>query len=396
MPSDSPPATFDVAVIGGGINGAGIAQCAAACGYSTLLIEKGELGGATSSSSSKLIHGGLRYLQSGHIGMVYESLRERRILRRLAPDLVRPNTFYIPLYNDSSFKPWYIATGLFMYSALTGFSRNNRFRYLPEDEWHSLPLLKQENLKAVLAYQDAQTDDQVLTQRIARSAQTMGAEIRTNTQLLGATRTDEGYSLSYAGTTSSEPQQQSASCRVLINAAGPWVNLVADQVSPPPPKTAINLVQGSHLIMSPQLSEQCFYLESPTDKRAVFVLPWKGKTLLGTTETVHKGDPGDAALLDTERAYLVDVLGHYFPDYQPSIEGSTAGLRVLPQSGDDVHSTSREVILTTDDKSRPSYIAVYGGKLTTYRSTAEKVMKLAAEGLGGSPDVKRTRELRLG
>ena len=387
---------YDILVVGGGINGAGIAQCAAACGYKTLLIEKDTWGSGTSSKSSKLIHGGLRYLQSGQLKMVYESLQERKRLMQLAPQLVQQSNFYIPIYTSSRLKAWYICIGLFLYYLLSGFSASNRFRRLKRSEWQIFRNLKQDGLKAVLHYHDCQTDDLALTAAVAKSAQQLGAACLENTQLHSARKIDSSYSVELESFASQTPENISVNCKVLINAAGPWINEVAKNVDPQPPQVFIDLVQGSHLVLEPQLSENCFYLESPSDGRAVFVLPWHGKTLLGTTETKHLDLPDAAKLTETETNYLLEVLKHYFPNYQYEPIEHMTGLRVLPHKPGSVHTRSREVVLLEDNDNQPGYIAVYGGKLTTYRSTAEKVIRIAEKTLGkGTNEPAITREISL-
>ena len=386
---------YDILVVGGGINGAGVAQCAAACGYKTLLLEQKQWGSGTSSKSSKLVHGGLRYLQSGQLKMVYESLRERKLLMKLAPQLVTQNSFFIPIYSQSRLKAWYICIGLFLYYLLSGFASTNQFRRLPKSQWCTLPFLKQQGLKAVLEYHDCQTDDRALTHAVADSAANLGAGCLENTKLISAKKQQQGYLATLEIQTESGTEIMEVHCKVLINAAGPWINSVADTMSPAPQKVEIDLVQGSHLVLTPQLSEQCFYLESPSDGRAVFVLPWQGKTLLGTTETGHHDEPEKSALTQTEQEYLLGILAHYFPDYRGELVSHMAGLRVLPHKPGAVHTRSREVVLLTDS-AKPEYIAVYGGKLTTYRSTAEKVIHLAAQMLGkGEYPPERTRNIHL-
>ena len=387
---------YDILVVGGGINGAGIAQCSAACGYKTLLIDKGTWGSGTSSKSSKLIHGGLRYLQSGQLKMVYESLRERKRLMQLAPHLIRENSFYIPIYSTSRLKVWYILIGLFLYYVLSGFSASNRFRRVNKNEWQNFPNLKHEGLKAILQYHDAQTDDQALTSAVAKSAQKLGANCLENTRLISARKIEKGYAVELQSFASQTTEIISVTCKVLINAAGPWINEVANNIYPEPPKVFIDLVQGSHLVLEPQLSDKCFYLESPRDGRAVFVLPWHGKTLLGTTETKHDDPPDAAKLTETETNYLLEILKHYFPNYQYEPVEHMTGLRVLPHKAGSVHTRSREVVLLEDKENLPEYIAVYGGKLTTYRSTAEKVIKIAEKTLGkGTNEPAITRAITL-
>ncbi|MGL4746222.1 MAG: FAD-dependent oxidoreductase, partial [Shewanella sp.] len=188
--------SYDIAIIGGGISGVGIAQYAAAAGYSTLLIEKGEIGGQTSANSSKLIHGGLRYLESGQINLVRKSLLERRNLLDLAPSLVKPVPFYIPVYQDSQRNPLTIRAGLSLYALLSEFDPLGRFVSIPAVHWHRFKGLKLSGLKAVFQYWDAQTDDKLLTQAVARSAQALGAHIYVEAEFLQLNHLKEHIELS--------------------------------------------------------------------------------------------------------------------------------------------------------------------------------------------------------
>ena len=182
---------YDAVIIGGGIQGVGCAQALAANGYSVLLLEKSSLGAGTSSRSSKLIHGGLRYLETGQFSLVRKSLHERMLLAQLAPDLVKHHHFYIPVYRNWRLKPWKLTIGLLLYALLGNFSRSARFNRLPKDRWQLLDGLRQDKLIAVFRYSDAQTDDLRLTQAVAESAQSLGAMILEQHQLLNVSRTQD-------------------------------------------------------------------------------------------------------------------------------------------------------------------------------------------------------------
>ncbi|MCD6526817.1 MAG: FAD-dependent oxidoreductase [Desulfuromonas sp.] len=381
---------WDVAVVGGGILGAGVAQAAAAAGYSVALFEKSHLAAGTSSRSSKLIHGGLRYLQSAQWSLVRESLHERELLLRLAPDLVRSNWFYIPIYKGGHYPPWQMRTGLSLYALLTGFHVNARFESIPRRQWSELDGLTTDQLRHVFRYHDAQTDDALLTAAVAWSAQQLGAELYCSTELVKAEKTAEGYHLQLRG-----DQESEGSCRFLVNAAGPWINLVRDQVDPLPPKLAVDLVQGSHLVLDKPVSEHCFYLETLHDNRAVFVLPWQGGALLGTTEVPFNGPPEQVQPSELEEQYLMEIFRHYFPDYQGQVIDRFAGLRVLPKASGRLFLRSREMSLVADDDLSPHYLAIYGGKLTGYRASGEKVVKFIANQLGARTAQAQTDELPL-
>ena len=183
---------FDVIIVGGGIHGAGVLQAVAAAGHSALLIEKQALASGTSSRSSKLIHGGLRYLESGQFALVRESLRERAVHLRIAPDLVELKPFFIPVYSDTRRRPWQLKLGLWLYALLGGFDSSTRFGTVPKSEWPQLDGLDTRNLDAVIRYYDAQTDDALLTRAVVDSARTLGGELAMPATFVAATLTDDG------------------------------------------------------------------------------------------------------------------------------------------------------------------------------------------------------------
>jgi glycerol-3-phosphate dehydrogenase len=361
------PQTYDLCVIGGGIQGAGVAQAAALSGLSVALIEKSDWGAGTSSKSSKLIHGGLRYLQTLQIGLVYESLRERRILLEIAEDIVKPNWFYLPVYKTDRFKAWQVRLGLILYRLLAGRNNLAGFKQLPPEEWHQLEGLNISGLDCVFMYQDAQTDDQVLTRRVVASAEQHGATLLCPAKFLTAEENDNGYLVSFA----IGDEISSLKCRTLVNAGGPWVNRIAETIEPRPPTIDVDLIKGTHLEFTQQLSEKCFYIEAKQDHRAIFVLPFKGGTLLGTTEQVFEGNPDGVAPSEEETRYLLEVIHSHFPHFNHQPSESWAGLRVLPASGKNPFKRSREVQFAETN----NYLAIYGGKLTGYRATAERALK---------------------
>lgn len=380
---------YDLVVIGAGIQGAGVAQAAAAAGYSVLVIEQTAPAAGTSSKSSKLIHGGLRYLESAQFGLVRESLRERALLLRLAPELVKLRPLHIPLYEHSTRSPFTIRAGLSLYAGLAGLDKNSRFRQLPPAEWDQLQGLSQQGLKAVFRYYEAQTDDAALTRSVLQSAILLGADIMMPARFVGAERNGQYCKVDAVTGAGS----QSISCRVLINCAGPWATDVLSLIHPAVSHPEVDLVQGSHLLLPPILS-QYFYLEAPEDKRAVFVLPWEGRLMVGTTEKFHEGRPETAHCSPGEKAYLLATLRHYFPDLpieDDQVE-TFAGLRVLPKSDKAAFGRSRDVIFSVDDEHRPRVLTVMGGKLTTYRATAEAALARVMPSL---PVKERRADTRL-
>ncbi len=431
----------DLIVIGAGIHGAGVAQAAAAAGHSVLVLEQSGIASATSCRSSKLIHGGLRYLESGQFNLVRESLRERDILLRIAPQLVRLVPFHIPVYRHTVRRPWQIRAGLSLYAVLDNLRRHAWFKSLARSQWDTLDGLTTENLQAVFRYQDAQTDDAALTLAVMRSAQALGAELVLPGEFLGAQRTAHGYAVRYR-TPQGEAERH---CTALVNAAGPWVNAVLARITPDVPSAAIELVQGAHIVLDGPLQHGVYYTEAD-DGRAVFVMPWRSMTLVGTTETRFSGDPatamdggsagnagavfrptamdggsagnagavfrptamdgGSAGIAGAvfppqvqpqtaEVEYLLRTFRQYFPQREVRVRDQFAGLRVLPLADGTAFHRPRETLCRTDIPERPHLVSIYGGKLTGYRATAQKVLALVRVALPARPVRADTATLRL-
>lgn len=384
--------TYDLVIVGGGIQGVGVAQAAAAAGHSVLLLERKGIGTGTSRKSSKLIHGGLRYLETAQFSLVRESLRERALLLELAPDLVRRIEMHIPVYRSSSRSPTKIALGLWLYRLLAGFGEDSEFSRLHRSAWAGLDGLRTEDLLAVYRYVEAQTDDQALTRAVWQSAEALGAELAMPAEFKGAECHASGCEVQFE----QSGKAVSVSARVLVNCAGPWGADLLKQVQPAVPMPAVELVQGSHLLL-PNRLQYHFYLEAPADRRAVFALPWHGQLLLGTTETAFLGTPDAAECLPEERDYLLRTFRHYFPEYavEQSEVTSFAGLRVLPRSNGNAFGRSREVLLRADQEDQPRVLSVLGGKLTTYRATALQVMERLAPSLPSRRRVADTARIHL-
>lgn len=360
----------DVVVIGAGIHGAGVAQAAALAGRRVLVLEQAAPAAATSSRSSKLIHGGLRYLESGQFQLVRESLRERETLLRIAPELVQRLPFHIPVYRGTRRRQLWITAGLALYALLAGGQMHNRFRRLARREFRDLDGLDTENLQSVFQYHDAQADDAALTRAVLASATRFGAEVRFPARFNGATRTEIGYVVRYRD----ERRDHVCQTRALVNAAGPWVNTVLTSIEYAHTPEPIDLVQGTHIVLAGETSRGAYYLEAPRDRRALFVLPWQGATLVGTTETPYHGDPADVRPLPEEIDYLLGTFRHYFPSRPAEIVESFAGLRVLPASDRHAFHRPRETVLRADHDSMARLVSIYGGKLTGYRLTAQRVL----------------------
>lgn len=363
-------AELDVVVIGGGIQGAGVLQAAAAAGYSAGLLERREAAIGTSSRSSKLIHGGLRYLESYQFRLVAESLRERRILLRIAPHLVRLVPFHVPVHRDMSRGRWTLRAGLSLYALLGLLRRTARFQSLPRRDWDGLDGLDTRGLTAVFRYLDGQTDDAALCRAVLASAVELGALCEAHAEVVAAERDGDRWRVRYrrAGV------EHTVRARVVVNAAGPWANRVNALASPTPPVREVDLVGGTHIELEGTLERGIYYTEAPKDRRAVFSIPWRGHIMVGTTETLYTGDPARVQPTEQEVQYLLDVHHRYFPGSRGRVLDAWAGLRVLPRAEGAAFSRPRDVILVSDDERRPSWVTVYGGKLTGYRHTAQEVL----------------------
>lgn len=382
---------LDVLVVGGGIHGVGVAQAAAAAGHRTALVEARELAAGTSSRSSKLIHGGLRYLEHLELSLVRESLRERALLLELAPGLVRLVPFLIPVREDTTRRPLALRAGLTLYALLAGLGRGAGFGTVPRERWDALDGLRTDGLQQVFRYHDAATDDAELTRAVMRSAEELGARLHAPAELVAATREDHGYRV----TVREGESLRELTTAVLVNAAGPWVERVRERVTPRPAGFAVDLVAGTHVELPGAVERGYYYTEAPDDRRAVFVMPWKGRTLVGTTERVHHGDPAECAPTQGEIDYLLRTLRHHFPARDATLLDAWAGLRVLPRAEGAAFGRSRETVFRTDGPGLERYLAIYGGKLTGYRATAEKVLRRLAPTLPERRRLARTDRLPL-
>jgi glycerol-3-phosphate dehydrogenase len=386
---------YDVAIVGAGIHGAGCAQAAAAAGHSVLLLEQTAIAAGSSSRSSKLIHGGLRYLETGQFRLVRESLHERTILLRIAPDLVQLRRFHLPVYRTTRRQGWQLALGLTLYALLAGFASGAGFGRVPRRDWERLDGLQTRGLRSVLWYHDAQTDDALLSRAVVRSAQELGAELALPARFAGARLAAGGVEVRYA----TPAGERACRARVLINAAGPWATDVARRIEPAIAVPAVERVQGAHLLVPGRTEQGIYYVESPRDGRAVFVMPWHAATLIGTTETRFRGDPGRVAPQPREVAYLLEILRHYFPRHAAlqvsDLLGAFAGLRVLPAGRGHAFHRSRETLLVSDRAERPRVLSVYGGKLTTWRAVAARALSRVAASLPARPPRARTDRILL-
>jgi glycerol-3-phosphate dehydrogenase len=282
--------------------------------------------------------------------------------------------------------------GLSLYAALGGLRAANLFRTVPLYEWHQLDGLETKDLQQVFRSWDAQTDDRLLTRAVMASAQSLDARLMMPATFTGAELMDRGCAITY----SHKGREHHCKARALVNAAGPWVNQVLEKVWPRIKPRAIELVQGTHLVLDTPLKHGIYYLEAPRDGRAVFAMPWQDRLLLGTTETPYTGDPAAVTPLAQERDYLLETLAHYFPNHRDArVVDEFAGLRVLPDDGGSAFKRPRDTVLHTDRKARPRILTIYGGKLTAYRATAEQVLRRLQASLPAHRTMVSTRRLRL-
>lgn len=369
---------YDMIIAGAGIHGAAVARQAVEHGYSVLVLEQYESPAqGTSGRSSKLVHGGLRYLETFNIGLVRECLLDRKRLLDKYPDLVRLRRFFIPIYKETNRSRLAIKTGLSLYGMLSKSGKYGRHRKIFKREWDALDGIKKEDLTTVYQYWDAQTDDVKLTKRLIQEAEEQKADILFNAKIERCDRKSDSLLVTYI----QDGKVSEVSGKYFINATGPWVNEVLEKCSPKVPELPIERVQGTHIELPGELKKGIYYFEAPQDKRAVYAMPWHGHILFGTTETIYKGAPEKVEPTMLEISYLLTIFNHYFPDNP--VEGtdiikSWAGLRVLPFNDKVPFKRSREAVFHSDNKRDPRIISIYGGQLTSHQSTAEKLLKLMA------------------
>jgi len=366
---------WDLLVVGGGINGAGIAADAAGRGLSVLLCEKGDLAGATSSASSKLVHGGLRYLEHFEFGLVRKALAEREVLLAKAPHIIHPLRFVLPHMN--TVRPaWMIRIGLFLYDHLARHPRlpNSHGVNLREDPTGA-PL--QAALSKGFVYSDCWVDDARLVVCNAMAAAERGADIRTRTELVEARR--HGGLWQARLHDHADGSTITVAARALVNAAGPWVESLLHGPLALQDTEGVRLVKGSHIV-APRLFEGAHaYILQHTDRRVVFVMPFEGDfSLIGTTDVVLSGAPEEAAIEAAETAYLCQVVNSYFKaSVQPSdVVWSYTGVRPLfDDEAEDPSAVTRDYVLDLDVREGTApLLSVFGGKITTYRQLAEEAL----------------------
>lgn len=371
--------TVDLLVIGGGINGVGIARDAAGRGLSVLLCERDDLAIGTSSRSGKLIHGGLRYLEYREFRLVREALIEREVLLRAAPHIIWPMRFVLP-HSPEQRPAWLIRLGLFLYDHLGGRKILPATRALDLGRDPAGKPIK-EGYRKAFEYSDCWVDDARLVVLNALDAAARGAEILTRTAARHARRTGDLWEVELEDRRSG--QRRSVRARCLVNAAGPWVEEMLGAIEGAESRRRVRLVKGSHIVTRRFWQGEQAYLLQNSDKRVIFVNPYEGDlALIGTTDIPVEGDPGEARIDTAEIDYLLGVVARYFrnPPGRGDIRHSFAGVRPLhDDSAENPSAVTRDYIFEVDPKTpapgQGPVLSIFGGKITTYRKLAEHALE---------------------
>jgi len=365
---------FDLCIVGGGINGVGIARDAAGRGLSVLLVEKDDLGQATSSRSGKLIHGGLRYLEYYEFRLVREALIEREVLLESAPHIIWPLRFVLPHSSDDR-PAWLVRIGLFLYDHLGGRKRLPGTRVINLAQSLEGDSLKTDYKKA-FEFSDCWVDDARLVVLNALDAAEKGADIRTHTKFITAKRTGNHWSIQL---NNSEEKTESISARCLVNAAGPWVNRVIENASNVTSKRQVRLVKGSHIVVKKFWQGEHAYLIQNNDKRVIFINPYEGdNALIGTTDIPHNGNPDNAMIEATEIDYLLAAVNRYFLKQltEKDIIDSFSGVRPLyDDKSENPSAVTRDYLFDVDSvQNQAPLLSIFGGKITTFRKLSEHAL----------------------
>jgi glycerol-3-phosphate dehydrogenase len=376
---------FDLAIIGGGVNGCGIARDAAGRGNSVFLCEMNDLASGTSSWSTKLVHGGLRYLEYYEFRLVREALIEREILWQIAPHIIRPLRFVLP--HHAGLRPaWLLRLGLFLYDHIGGrhLLPPTRSVDLTRDEVGQ-PLIPHRYTKG-FEYSDCFVDDARLVVLTARDAADRGAEIRTRSRAVQIRQADGVWQVTVENTFSGE--RSTIQARVLVNAGGPWVEDVLASGAGVNAKAKVRLVQGSHIVVPKLYAHDRAYMFQNSDGRIVFVIPYQDDfTLIGTTDRDYHGDPAKVKATPEEIQYLCDSVSEYLakPVKPEDVVWTYAGVRPLYDDGaSEAKAATREYVLELDTPDGMPLLSIYGGKITTHRRLAEEVLERLSPYLRGT------------
>ena len=380
--------TFDVLVIGGGITGAGIARDAAMRGLATALVERDDFASGTSSRSSRLVHGGVRYLEHGHLHLVFESSRERRTLLRIAPHLVRPLRFTWPVYRGARIPLWKLSAGLFMYDALAVFRNvKNHHVLTAKDVIAQEPSVRRDDLVGGATYYDAATDDARLTLANAIAAQESGAVVANHVRIVRLVR-DGARVVGAVAVADGSTIESTIRARVVVNATGPWTDTIR-AMDGTAGTTAVRGTKGVHIAVPRErlATYGALTLLSPIDGRVMFALPSTATTIIGTTDTATTESPDNVRASADDIEYLLATANRFFPSANlttDDVVSAWAGIRPLVAASftRDASSASREHRI---DRSRSGVVSVSGGKLTTYRAMAAEVVDVVERELGRAP-----------
>ena len=358
----------DIFIIGGGINGAGIARDASGRGLKVYLAEKGKVGSATSSWSSKLIHGGLRYLENYEFKLVAESLREREVITRIAPKITKPLPFVIP-HSKKLRSKLLIRLGLFLYDNLGGKTKIPKSSKINFNKKYKNIL--QSKFVDGFQYYDVQVDDKKLVEMNIGDSIKMGATILEDTKVIDAKRNENFWEITL-------DNNDIVKSKILINAAGPWINETVNNVLKINTNKSIRLVRGSHIITKKLYEEDVAFTLQNDDNRIVFVIPYKEEfSLIGTTE-VDVNTPDNPSISDDEKIYLINSINSHFIKQisQVDIVDTYSGIRPLIEDFKEASKVSRDYVFDLNiQKAGSPLLNIYGGKLTTYRKLSEKVME---------------------
>ena len=359
---------YDIFIIGGGINGAGIARDASGRGLKVYLAEKGKVGSATSSWSSKLIHGGLRYLENYEFKLVAESLREREVISRIAPKITKPLPFVIP-HSKKLRSKLLIRLGLFLYDNLGGKTKIPKSSKINFSKKYKNIL--QSKFVDGFQYYDVQVDDKKLVEMNIGDSKKMGATILEDTKVIDAKRNENFWEITL-------DNNNIVKSKILINAAGPWINETVNNVLKINTNKSIRLVRGSHIITKKLYEEDVAFTLQNDDNRIVFVIPYKEEfSLIGTTE-VDVNTPDNPSISDDEKIYLINSINNHFVKQisQVDIVDTYSGIRPLIEDFKEASKVSRDYVFDLNiQKAGSPLLNIYGGKLTTYRKLSEKVME---------------------
>lgn len=374
--------TYDLFIIGGGVNGCGLARDAAGRGFRVGLAEMNDLAAGTSSASTKLIHGGLRYLEQHAFHLVRESLKEREVLWRIAPHIIRPLRFILP-YHKGLRPAWMLRIGLFLYDHLGGRRELAPATTVHFNNAYGAPLKKA--FRKGFEYSDARVDDSRLVVLNARHAAQLGADIMVGTEVVALRAKGKWWRIRLRDHRQGKDREVRAA--FVANMAGPWINKVMHDALRSQAHPPVRLVQGSHIVVPALYEHDRAYIFQNPDGRIIFAIPYQGDyTLIGTTDRDYQGDPAKVRITGEEIRYLCAAASEYFcqPVTQDMIIWSYAGIRPLYDDGSAraQEATRGYVLKMTGNNTTPPLLNTYGGKITTYRKLAEDAMKCVEQRLG--------------